>query len=248
MTLLEHFEKFYDVRRAFSKEDMELCFRIRHSVFCRELNYFDADDYEIEVDEYDAHSEHALLFHKPSGQAVACARIIGGSLLAPEKPLPYETVFKESLNRDQFDPDVFLPGKIIEFSRLAVLPEFRGQVKRDSTLPENADLLESCKAPVVLLGLFSICVSLFVNSEAEYGAAMMEPRLAQLIKHAGFRFEEIGDPVKHCGWRSPFLFEREVFMRGINKEVSDLFREIDKRLSEDKANSLSTQDDEHRYA
>ncbi|WP_299976489.1 PEP-CTERM/exosortase system-associated acyltransferase [uncultured Pseudoteredinibacter sp.] len=238
MTLLDHFKKFYDVKRAFSPQDLEQCYRIRHSVFCRELNYFDADDYEMEVDEYDAHSEHALLLHKPSGRAVACARIIGGSMEMPEKQLPYETVFKDHLNRELFDPDVFLPGKIIEFSRLAVLPEFRGQVRRDATLPENADLLEACKAPVVLLGLFSICVSLFVNSEAEYGAAMMEPRLAQLIKHSGFKFEEIGDPVKHCGWRSPFLFEREVFMRNISREVSDLFREIDQRLCEDKANQL----------
>lgn len=248
MTLLDHFEKFYDVKRAYSDHDLERCYRIRHRVFCRELNYFDADDYEIEVDEYDAHSEHALLLHRPSGQAVACARIIGGDLKNPEKPLPYEEVFHDSLNREIFDPDVFLPGKIIEFSRLAVLPEFRGQVKRDAALPENADLLESCKAPVVLLGLFSICVSLFVNSEAEYGAAMMEPRLAQLIKQSGFRFEEIGDPVKHCGWRSPFLFEREIFMRDINTQVSDLFREINARLCEDKANFLAGDETVRCYA
>ncbi|MCV6615223.1 MAG: PEP-CTERM/exosortase system-associated acyltransferase [Cellvibrionaceae bacterium] len=241
MTLLEHFIKFYDVRRAFTGADLEACYRIRYQVFCRELNYFDAESYNKEVDDYDAFSEHALLIHRLSHRPIACTRIVGVDPSQPERPLPYEEVFKDHLDRANFDPDVFLPGQVTELSRLAVLPDFRSDHKRNKQLPENADLLQSCHTPIVPLALFCITVALFLCSEADYGMAMMEPKLAGLIRQAGISCEEIGEPVSHKGWRLPFLFERDKVLRKLNRETADLYRELEQRLQASRVEMLQAQ-------
>jgi len=243
VTLVEHFRQYYEVRRAVNRLELKDCYKIRHRVFCKELSYFDgdADGFELEQDDFDSHSEHVLLVHKLSAKPVACVRIIHTDPTAPEKPLPYEEVFVDHLDRDNFDPDKFLPGQITEFSRLAVLPEFRNPRKRDNSLPENYDLLDSCESPMIPLALFSIITSLFFSSEADYGVAMMERSLAGLIRRSGIRCESIGERVKHCGWRSPFLFERETIIRGVNTEFSDLFREIDKTLVQTRQGFIDSQ-------
>lgn len=228
MTPVEYFKKYFSIVPVANKKLLDQSFNVRYQVFCEELGYFGSHGIQtkLESDEYDAQSEHCILIHKPTNRAVASARLIGVDPVRPESMLPYETLCAGAIDRSSFDPDMFLPGQILEISRLAVLGDFRNPAKRDPSLPENADLTESCGVPIIPVSLFVAIASMILASEAEYAFALIEPKLARMLRRYGFYFELVGEPVDYHGWRSPFLIHRDNILRQLKRGVGDLFFEI----------------------
>lgn len=127
MTPAEHFRERLSICLANSQALKESAFGIRYQVYCKEFGFEKVrkGEPETETDEYDSQSKHCLLIHKQSNCPIGCARLVMPNSLRPELPLPFEKYCSHSIDKNIFDPDEFLPGQIVEFSRIAVIEEFR---------------------------------------------------------------------------------------------------------------------------
>jgi N-acyl-L-homoserine lactone synthetase len=101
---LEEFFSRYDATLATTPGLLAAHYAVRQQCFCVERQFEDGTD----LDEYDARSEHALVLHRESGEALAAVRIV---LPSPAATLPMgfvsrfciskERVSKLELNRDR---------------------------------------------------------------------------------------------------------------------------------------------------
>ncbi|MEK7778822.1 MAG: PEP-CTERM/exosortase system-associated acyltransferase [Pseudomonadota bacterium] len=88
------FQNFFEIVVADTPELLEAVYRIRYQVLCVQNTFPDmnADDYpnQLEKDEYDDHSCHALLRFKSTGQYIGAVRLILIDPNNPEKLFPVE--------------------------------------------------------------------------------------------------------------------------------------------------------------
>ena len=88
------FQSFFEIVVADTPELLEAVYRIRYQVLCVQNTFPDmnADDYpnQLEKDEYDGHSCHALLRFKSTGQYIGAVRLILVDPNNPEKLFPVE--------------------------------------------------------------------------------------------------------------------------------------------------------------
>jgi len=237
MTHVEQFRELLNIYPANNKKLRESAFRIRYQVYCKEIGFNGADTegIERETDEYDKQSRHCLLIHKPTNRPIGCARLIMADPLRPELPLPFEKYWLNTIDKNLFDPDEFLPGQVVEFSRIAVIEEFRRKNVIQHVHPagnrmQPLKIHSNSNSPVIPLSLFLASLSMLISSDAEYGFAMMEPKLARLLRRFGIIFEQVGEGINHFGWRSPFIIHRDNVLRYFKRGVGDLFFEINKSL------------------
>jgi N-acyl-L-homoserine lactone synthetase/ubiquinone/menaquinone biosynthesis C-methylase UbiE len=103
------------VRIAKDDEELEACFRLRYKVFVEEFGVADADQtHRSERDEYDARSAQCLVVK--DGIAIGTLRLIQGQ---------YSQDFR-GLYQPSFAIDF---SKALEFSRVAILREHRGDMR-----------------------------------------------------------------------------------------------------------------------
>lgn len=238
MTPVEHFQQYFYITPVLAAQQREQEYFIRYQVYCREFGFEKCreGDGERETDEYDTQSHHCLVIHKPSQRAIGCARLILADANRPEYMLPFERYCASSFDKSHFDPDEFLPGQIAEFSRIAVLEEFRRREKYESKVKvvreDGDDERRASNFPVIPVCLFLASLSMLANSDAEYGFAMMEPKLERLLRRYGINFELIGEPVNYHGWRSPYIIHESTIGRHFKHGVGELYFEINRALCE----------------
>ena len=237
MTPVQHFEKYFAIVPVTSHTQMEQAYHIRYQVYCKEFGYekHRKGEPELETDEYDTQSIHCLLIHKPSKRAIGCARLILSDQQRPEIPLPFERYCAHAFEKGYFDPDEFLPGQIAEFSRVAVVEEFRRREKNAEAanqVQQNIkDERRASDFPVIPICLFLASLSMLMNSEADYGIAMMEPKLERLLARYGIIFESVGEPINYHGWRSPYIIHRSEVGRHFKHGVGELFFSVNQALA-----------------
>lgn len=246
MTPVEHFLKFFSIIPAITTDQREQSYFVRYQVYCREFGFekFKQGDPERETDEYDAQSQHCLLIHKPSQRTIGCARLILADTQYPETPLPFERYCGSAIDKNFFDPDEFLPGQIAEFSRIAVIEEFRRREKNAHNTtqvfakPRNDRRVSNF--PVIPVCLFLASLSMLMNSEAEWGFAMMEPKLERLLRRYGVIFEPVGEPFNYHGWRSPYIIHRSEIGRHFKHGVGELYFEVNRGLTASSKSNLNS--------
>src|SRR5580698_10550313 len=77
--LLFRHDLYFENRLADTAELVELAHQVRYQVYVLERKFFDSADHHasgLEVDEYDSHSIHGILFHRPTGEAMGTVRLI----------------------------------------------------------------------------------------------------------------------------------------------------------------------------
>src|SRR5882757_577214 len=76
--LLQRFERYFEVIEADTPELVEKAHAIRYRVYCEETHFLKAakDANALEKDNFAAHSVHALLMHRKSGQPVGTVRLV----------------------------------------------------------------------------------------------------------------------------------------------------------------------------
>ena len=189
--------------------------RLRYQVYCQEFGYEAEADCPngLESDDYDRQSWHCLLEHRLSGP-VGCIRLVRPQPAASGVPLPFERYCGHALDRRRFDPAEHDPLSLAEFSRLAVKAEFRRR-RNDPRQPVGIarpvaeGTHHRSPFPVIPVALFVAGLSLMMASPARYAVAMMEPRLARMLRRFGIRFEPIGRVIEYHGPRGPFLLRRD---------------------------------------
>lgn len=206
------FNEYFEVVDAYSPELLREVFHLRYQVYCIEQRApgFEASKYpaEMESDDYDRHSSHILLRHRPSGEFVGTARLILSDPLNPEKLFPTE-------QHTQIDPALIDLGKLTrqhigEISRLVVIRRFARRKDELLHAIENGTGGEKWtptnhrRFPHPILALVVGIIRMSSNNNITQCLSLMEPSLNRLLGLFGLKFEPIGPLTEHHGPRRPY--------------------------------------------
>ncbi|WP_025367187.1 PEP-CTERM/exosortase system-associated acyltransferase [Thioalkalivibrio paradoxus] len=242
VALVQAFSKYFDlVVPAEGSEEMNEIFRMRYEVYCREFRYEREEDCPggMETDGYDARSWHCMVRHRPSRYAAGCVRLIHCEPEDPSSLLPLESKFGESLFHPELRPELLDRGTICEISRLAVHSTFRRRVGELSTPLGNLASFNFAPDQIRTFPLVTICLFMAVlivggARGKEHGFAMMEPRLARLLKLSGFQFTQVGESVDYHGARAAYYMDLTHALRVVraSRVLGKLYSTAQHRLEE----------------
>ena len=208
--LIDAYRRWFEVVPATTPEQLEEVHRIRYQVYVLERGFEDPNDHPdgLEWDEFDPHSQHCLLIHKPTGMAAGTVRLVLPDKNAPECSFPVQHVCQDPLLKD---PTLFPVLTTGEISRFSISKQFRrrqtdgaypnvldGNVDKK---PESGDMRRII--PHMTLGLMEALVRMSVQNQVTYLCAAMERQLLRLLSRMGIFFDPIGPPVDHHGIRQP---------------------------------------------
>ncbi len=236
MNLRSHYDNFFYVSKANSQELLDQAFKLRYEVYVKDCGYKFHNPYafqEIEKDSYDEESHHCLLFHKPTKKPIGYIRLI------PYKPyddyrLPIES-FGISFNQD-IVKKLRSPG-LGEISRMSIHPSFRRRLSDKLYLFEDSCGAENSRFRVNYLPVCLVlaCAALMHENNIEYSVALMEYKLAVLVKKYGVTYQKIGSSIKLNGIRTPYMMANKKVIHDLTIEFKDLFKIIRQELNSSQA-------------
>jgi len=203
------FKQYFEIVPALTEELKHEAYRVRHSVYCDDLQFELSRPDNFEMDEYDIHALHLLIRDIRNSVFIGCARIIRPPLDNADKPLPFEKTCVNTLDRSIVDPLKLPRDKIAEVSRLAVVASFRRR-KGEINNPINVSEEDFNNGPIprfpyIPLGLYIGTVELARVHNIEILFMLTEERLASHFSRLGARLQLIGPPVEHRGVRFPSM-------------------------------------------
>ncbi|WP_432454646.1 PEP-CTERM/exosortase system-associated acyltransferase [Agarivorans sp. QJM3NY_29] len=234
--IAQHFAEYLRPVVAYRPDIVHEAFRIRHDVYCEELNFEPIRDDGMEQDEFDEYSRFCLIQHKPSADFAGCVRIVSPS--HKDELLPIEKYCAQAIEGAKFHPDQFERSEICEISRLAVRPQFRRR-KADNfegaaagAINEQTYSEEELRCfPFLAIGLYLSIASLAVRSGTHHAFVMMEPRLARSMSFLGIKFEQLGAAIDYHGVRAPYYISASMLMRSLPVGFQKLMMNIDKEVA-----------------
>jgi N-acyl amino acid synthase of PEP-CTERM/exosortase system len=209
------FNEYFEVIDAHSPELLRTVFHLRYQVYCIEQRApgFEASNYptEMESDDYDRHSSHIILRHRPSGEFVGTARLILPDPLNPEKLFPTE-------KHTQLDPALIDTGRlprqhIGEISRLVVVRRFSRRGHELVQAIENGENIEKWaptkqrRFPHPMLALAVGIIRMSVQNNITHWFSVMEPALNRLLGIYGLQLDPVGPVTDHHGPRRPYYVD-----------------------------------------
>ncbi len=208
--LIDLYRSYFEVELADTDALREEAFRLRYQVLVVEHPYLNPEDYPqgIERDDYDDHSDHALLVHRPSGAVAGTVRLIRPQGPPTGRGLPIQEVCKDPLIAD---PERFPVLKTGEISRFSVSKQFRRRLT-DTRFPDAMDERVGGQPakpadrrimPFITLGLMQAMLRMSVNNGLTHVCASMERQLLRLLARISVQFHEVGPLVELHGWRQP---------------------------------------------
>lgn len=227
-----HYSKYFRMVNVNTEELKTIAYQLRHNVYIEEFGYH-------EFDEYDEYSLHCLLFHKPSNQAIGYIRLIP-QIKKFNNQLPIEKFYNEPFDFNATRINKVERTNIGEVSRMAVMSSFRRRVSDNYRMdqehlkqPENI-ISPNNRYPINYLPMCLVSAAMhfaFVGN-MKYCLAMVEPKLAILLRRLGVQFDQIGKPFEFFGTRVPYVFYPESTYKNLSPEFRILSDKIIEELSE----------------
>ena len=210
MQIAEIFGRYFRVVQADTPELRRVCYRLRYDVYCVEHKFLDASHYpdQLEVDEFDDRSLHALLQHQPSGDFMGTVRLIMPLPAADRLDMP----FAELCHDPRLPAGEILPfASTAEVSRFAISKSFRRRAT-DGTYPDehadSRDVANDRRLGVSLsMGLIVAITQMGIAANITHLCAVMDPALLRLLHAMGIEFRPLGPRVNYHGWRQPCFAE-----------------------------------------
>lgn len=230
-----HFSSYLEPVVATDEQLKEEVFRIRHSVYCEELNFEPINESKMEKDEFDAYSLHCLIRHRTSNNFAGTARIVRPLNIGEQ--LPIQKYCLNSITHNTLNPNFFPKHEICEISRLAVPNTFRrrqmdkfsgsatGVIDQD-----NYSETELRCFPFIAVGLYFTAASLVMQSGIKHAFVMMEPRLARSMGFVGIKFTQIGPVVDYHGRRAPYYINQELLFENLNPNFKLMLKDINEKI------------------
>jgi N-acyl amino acid synthase of PEP-CTERM/exosortase system len=223
------FQRRFRIVHADGADLLDVCYRLRHAVYCEEFAFEPTQKDGRETDEWDSESVHCLVQNIPTGAYVGCARLVVPSDGDPRMPLPFERICASAIDRTIVDPQHLPRDSIAEISRLAVISDFRrssgARVSRDA--PSEASKHERRAAPCIMAGLYLGLLALAHVHNIDTVFMLVEQRLARYLSIlSGCRPQIIGRSVEHRGPRIPTMLQVSDIFDGLNVLVQPLFAAI----------------------
>ena len=205
------FDTYFQAVSADTRELIDKALALRYQVYCLERQFEDPGRQPAgqETDQFDRHSVHSLVFHRPQEEPIGTARLI----LPQARPhsLPIQSLLKKTgLNACDYFPN----HAVAEVSRFAISKEFRRR-KVDSGSFSDAEVKRERHGNLPCLGLIQMLLRQSVELGIEYWAAVMEPQLLRMLALMGIRFQPIGPLVSYHGLRQPSFCHLPVMVRNM---------------------------------
>lgn len=231
MDLASHYNKFFYVVQANTPELLDTAYKLRYEVYVKDCGYEFHNPYasdEIEKDNYDESSLHCLLFHKPTDTAIGYIRLIPFQK-KEDYHLPIEK-FGIHFNKG-FYTRIRSP-EFGEISRMAIHPSFRRRLSDRLYLFEDKTDTEGSRFRVNYLPVCLVlaCGVLLNDNNIEYSVALMERKLAVLIRKYGVVSRKIGESISLNGIRAPYLMKNREIYSSLNAEFKTLYDIIQTEL------------------
>ncbi len=213
-SLFSMYARWFDVVPADSPERLAEAYRLRYQVYCVENTFERAEQHDEgqETDEFDSHSVHSLLIHRPTSMVAGTVRLILPNGSGDVSALPISQVCTDPSLRD---PSLFPPARTAEISRFAVSKAFRrritDQTHVDMHFVEGAGTDRATErrvlTPNITLGLMKAIAEMSIRNGITHLTAMMEPALLRLTARLGIKFTPLGGLVDYHGQRQPCYAE-----------------------------------------
>jgi N-acyl amino acid synthase of PEP-CTERM/exosortase system len=213
--MVDAFNEYFEVVDVYSPELLRDVFRLRYQVYCIEQRApgFEASKYpaEMESDDYDCHSSHILLRHRPSGAFVGTARLILPDPHNPEKLFP-------TAQHTKIDPALIAISKlprqhIGEISRLVVVRRFARRknellhaLEKGTGVEEWAPTSQR-RFPHPMLALAVGIIRMSVQHNITHWFSVMEPALNRLLGLYGLQLDPVGPITDHHGLRRTYYVD-----------------------------------------
>lgn len=203
------FKQYFEIVPAFSDTLKDEVYRVRHQVYCEDLEYEPTRSDKRETDEHDPYSLHLLMRSVKTNEFVGCTRIVRYRPEDPHYPLPFETTCATTLDRSIVDPARLSRHSIAEVSRLAVIASYRRRKgERNSTIgisSEDFGTSNQPRFPFIPIGLYLGTTELARLHGIDTVFVLTEERLASHFGKLGFNLQYIGSPIEHHGTRVPSM-------------------------------------------
>jgi N-acyl amino acid synthase of PEP-CTERM/exosortase system len=199
-TLLDRFNREYECRLADDPASIQRAFEARYQVYCVEnsFEHSSEDCGGLETDEFDSHSRHSVLIHRPTGETIGTVRLI----------LPIDGQLDSfsmrcivSMCKDNMP---FLPGSVAEVSRFSISKLRRqgtlGNPSSDRTLHDMAAAMRRSE-PLLSLGLIQGLVRMSALHRITHWCAIMEPKMLRMLAAMGIYFKPVGNLLEYHGLR-----------------------------------------------
>jgi N-acyl amino acid synthase of PEP-CTERM/exosortase system len=229
-------EELFEFSLALDELSVEMVYRIRHDVYCRELGWEAVRNDGLESDDYDRHSVHCLLRKRDSGELVGCSRLVLARPEEPSFPLPFELSCRDAIHRDLFDPAQLPRHDLGEVSRLAVMSEFR-QRRGEADQPVSVDRRDfesrggHPRFPFIPMSLYLGAAAVARRLGVENVFVLTEPRLASHFVRIGFDIHPVGDQIEHRGVRLPSVLSSSKVVGNLRPLIQPLYAVIEQLVN-----------------
>jgi N-acyl amino acid synthase of PEP-CTERM/exosortase system len=217
--MLEVFDQHFEAVVADTPGLLRVAQKLRYQVYCLENGYEDpgAHPDAAERDNFDSHAVHGLLRHRSSGMALGTVRLI-----LPLRDWPDDSFAMQRLSGIR----ALKLSQILPFSSTAEVSRFSlsRQFRRNADAQSQHQPLSSLQAflqnstPLLRLGLIQSMLRMSIQSGITHWCAMMEPTLLRMLAAMAIRFEPLGAPVQHRGWRQPCYCNVADAMASVKRE------------------------------
>ena len=233
---LAAFHHLFRVVHANTAELRNVCYRLRHKVYCEEFGFEPVRSDGLERDEWDSASIHCLVQNALNGEYVACARLIVPPFRYPGMTLPFERLCSDEVVGSVLDSGAS-PSSIAEVSRLAIRADYRGaSSRRGAGRRATLDSTRGAQSPPLLAGLLIGLLALSRIRDIDSTFMLVEARLARyLTTIMGFRPKIVGEPVEHHGRRVLAMLNVPEAVEGLSPLTRPVFEDISVSLQEEDA-------------
>jgi len=224
------FRRYFETLPALDDDLRREAYRIRHSVYCEELQYEPRRPDGLESDEFDRRSVHCLLRSATSREMIGCVRLVLTDPADPAAPFPLEHLCASGIDRSLVDLERIDRGRTAEVSRLAVIGRYRRR-KGERSVAIGLDegdfgTPDRPRFPYIAAGLYLGMIAQARHHGIETLFMLTERRLARQLTRLGVKLTQIGPAVEHRGLRYPSMMSVAEVIDGLNFFVRPLFATI----------------------
>lgn len=213
------FDPHYEMILADTEAARVIHRKIRYQVYCLERNFENPDAFPLgeEHDRWDHHAASFIVRHRASRKWVAAMRIV----------LPNAASFPLEALRclDSTPPERLRRHQLGEVSRVCVIRSPNPHAI-NRHLDWNFGSVSKDRESEVLLGLIRALILYGLNQGIESYYILVTGALARLLRRLGMVLHQVGIPIQHRGWRTPYLMalrESAVSMSAKSEVIRHLF-------------------------
>jgi N-acyl amino acid synthase of PEP-CTERM/exosortase system len=217
----QYFSRYLTPIIANSEDLKQQAYKLRHKVYCEELQYEAINAAQLECDEFDSRAIHCVIQHVGSSTLAGTLRLIPSKHC--DELLPLEKFCTQAITHPQLHPNNFLRHQVCEISRLAVPASFRKR-QTDKFLGSATGTINELTFsthelryfPYIAISLYLSAIAICRKARCFHVFVMMEPRLARSLDFVGIHFTQLGPVIDYHGKRAAYYVDSRELRKNLS--------------------------------